>query len=277
MAARTQGRTFQLLRLANLLHQIIKGEAHLKPMTLWAQTVPIRTSFPDLRWDDITHIACLDRWSRQGFHINPTQNSEGMRDPMGLHLPEAQPHQLRGVVRPIIRKAVLQVRLPNRPAPHQQGHPGPVPPMPPQGQGSPHQELNLQVPHMPHNRHRNLQRILLGKTSHLALPTILKRKLHTDTLQPRMLQAKKVHTPHLSTTGNSDRRPEDRAPGDRPPQDRRPRGRLPGPPQPLTPQQRTSPGPRTQLFHFLLDHRTIYRQKPLPLSLRRGSSPYRAR
>ena len=79
VADRTQGRTFQILRVSETIRQMVKGEGKLKLLTEMAQSVPIRTNFPDLDWEEITQIGCLDRWREQGFHIQPRMNSHEMR------------------------------------------------------------------------------------------------------------------------------------------------------------------------------------------------------
>ena len=76
---KTQGRTFQILRITNLIYQLAKGEGNLKSLTQWAQSVPIKTDFPDLQWEDVVQIGCLDRWKDRGFHIQPRETSSGMR------------------------------------------------------------------------------------------------------------------------------------------------------------------------------------------------------
>ena len=79
VATQTQGHRFQALRITSVIHQLIKGEQNLKTMSDWARSVPIKTDIPDLPWNDIIEIACLDRWARHGFHIQPNENSRGMR------------------------------------------------------------------------------------------------------------------------------------------------------------------------------------------------------
>ena len=76
---RTQGRAFQMLRVSDTIKQIMKGEGNLKLLIKKAESVPIKTNFPDLEWEDVIQIGCLDRWKERGFHIQPRINSHEMQ------------------------------------------------------------------------------------------------------------------------------------------------------------------------------------------------------
>lgn len=47
-AAKTTGRTFQAVRLTEILHRVVAGENKLKQLTIWAETIPIEADLPDL-------------------------------------------------------------------------------------------------------------------------------------------------------------------------------------------------------------------------------------